>query len=103
MVNKWSTRYLKKAHKFGVRLPKSVDKAYNIDAQNFSVLWNNSIAKQMTVVKISFKFLSDGEDVPIVYAYVHCHIIFDVKMENFCRKARLFSGGHITDTPASMT
>ena len=30
-------------------------------------------------------------------------MIYDVKMENFCHKARLIAGGHMTDTPASIT
>jgi hypothetical protein len=30
-------------------------------------------------------------------------MIFDVKMEDFRRKARFFAGGHTTDTPHSMT
>ena len=35
---------------------------------------------------------------------MRCHIIFDVKFgENFQRKARLVAGGHITDTPNTLT
>jgi hypothetical protein len=30
-------------------------------------------------------------------------MIFDVKMEDFCRKARFVTGGHTTDTPHAMT
>ena len=35
---------------------------------------------------------------------MQCHIIFDVKFgENFWRKARLVAGGHMTDTPNTLT
>ena len=35
---------------------------------------------------------------------MHCHMIFDVKFgENFRRKARLVAGGHMTDTPNTLT
>ena len=35
---------------------------------------------------------------------IKCHIIFDIKLgENFCRKARLVGGGHITSALASIT
>ena len=30
-------------------------------------------------------------------------MIFDVKMEDFRRKAHLVAGGHMTETPATMT
>lgn len=35
---------------------------------------------------------------------IKCHMIFYVKMDgNFTRKARLVAGGHVTETPASIT
>ena len=40
---------------------------------------------------------------PIGYKFICCHMIFDVKMEDFCRKSRLVAGGHTTDTPAAIT
>ena len=33
---------------------------------------------------------------------IKCHIIFDVKMD-FTRKARFMAGGHMTETPLSLT
>ena len=57
----------------------------------------------MTDVKVAVKALYDGEDMPIGYAYFLCHVIFDVRMEGFLRKARLVDGGHITETPDTMT
>ncbi len=32
-----------------------------------------------------------------------CHMIFDVKMEDFPHKARLIAGGHMTKAPATLT
>ena len=90
-------------HKFGFTLPKSVDEAYNIDAQNGNALWTIEIAKEMTDIRVAFKFLEDGEDVPIGYDYVRCHIIFHIKIEEFRRKSRLVAGGHMTKTPDTMT
>ena len=35
---------------------------------------------------------------------MRCHMIFDVKFgENFQRRARLVAGGHMTDTPNTLT
>ena len=33
----------------------------------------------------------------------NCHMTFDVKMEDFRRKARLVAGGHVTETPSAIT
>ena len=60
MVKKRSARYLKKPHKFGVRLPKSVDEAYKLDTDNGDVLWTNAVAKDITYFKVAFKSLEDG-------------------------------------------
>ena len=37
------------------------------------------------------------------YQFVKCHMIFDVKMEDFRRKARLATGGHMNKAPAAVT
>ena len=40
---------------------------------------------------------------PILYQRVNFHMIFDVKMEDLRRKARLVAGGHETDPPSTIT
>jgi hypothetical protein len=40
---------------------------------------------------------------PPTYQDIRCHMIFDVKMEDFRRKARFVAGGHKTYTPHAMT
>ncbi|KAL7476515.1 hypothetical protein ACHAW6_002376 [Cyclotella cf. meneghiniana] len=37
------------------------------------------------------------------HQYMKCHIIFDVKLEDFCRKAWLVAGGHITKAPETLS
>ena len=38
------------------------------------------------------------------YQEINCHMIFDIKMDReFTRKERLVAGGHMTDTPSSIT
>jgi hypothetical protein len=96
-------RYRKKTHKFGIRMPKTVEEAHALDKQNGNDDWRNAIQKEMNDVMVAFKLLDDSETVPIGYQYVQCHMIFDVKMENFRRKARFVAGGHMTETPAAAT
>ena len=52
---------------------------------------------------MAFDILENGTTVPHGYQFVKCHMIFDVKMEDFRRKARLVAGGHMTDVPATVT
>ena len=51
----------------------------------------------------AFKKLESGDIVPIGYQRVNFHIIFDIRMEDFRRKARLVAGGHMTEPPATIT
>jgi hypothetical protein len=57
----------------------------------------------MKNVRIAFKILNGEESVPPTYQEIRCHMIVDVKMEDFRRKARFVDGGHTTDTPHAMT
>ena len=57
----------------------------------------------MKNVKVAFKILNDGEMALRDHQFIKCHMIFDIKMENFRRKARLVAGGHMTTAPASVT
>ena len=103
LVKKRSARYLKKTHKFGIELPKTVAEAYALDKKNGNTYWADAIEKEMRNVRIAFKTLENGEHVPIGYQRINCHMIFDVKMEDFRRKARLVAGGHTTKVPACIT
>jgi hypothetical protein len=61
------------------------------------------VRKEMKHVIIAFKILNGEESVPPTYQEIRCHMIFDVKMEDFRRKARFVADGQTTDTPHAMT
>ena len=42
-VRKWQTRYLKRSHKFGIELLKTVAEALTLDAKNGNILWADAI------------------------------------------------------------
>ena len=50
----------------------------------------------------SAEVLYHGEEDPVGYEHINCHLIFDVKMD-FRRKAHFFAGGHTTNLPAEST
>jgi hypothetical protein len=95
--------YHKQNHKFGIKVPRDWDEAVKLDGENGNSLWQDAVRKDMTNVKVAFKVLDDGETVPPCSQEINCRHIFDIKMEDFRRKARLVAGGHMTDTPAAAT
>jgi hypothetical protein len=103
LVCKRTTRYLKRTHKFGIEVPKTVKEALDLDRKNGNTLWADAIAKHVKEVCIAFNILPDGHSVPIGYQKIPFHMIFDVKMEDFRQKARLVACGHWTKAPVTIT
>jgi hypothetical protein len=94
-VAKRQARYLKQRFKFGIEVPRSVEEAYELDKKNGNTFsWVDAIAKELKDIRVAFKILDQGETVPIGYQQIRCFFIFDVKIEDLRRKARLVCGGH---------
>ena len=103
LVRQREARYLKRNEKYGIAVPRTPKEAYALDAQNCNTFWADAISKEMKNVKVAFKMLDKDESVPRDHQFVRCHIIVDVKMEDFRRKARFVAGGHMTKAPSAMT
>jgi hypothetical protein len=96
-------RYHKRNNEFGIEVPQTWNVCVRLDKENNNTLWKDAVHKEMKNVRIAFKILNGEEAVPPTYQQITCHMIFDVKMEDFRRKARFVAGGHTTDTPHAMT
>ena len=48
-------------------MPKAVDEALEIDKENGNDLWAESIRKEMKAIRVAFKILEKGEEVPPGY------------------------------------
>jgi hypothetical protein len=95
--------YWKRTHKFGIHLPHTVEEALQIDKESNNDLWERSLQKEMTNVIIAFKMIGKGVELPPRYQKIDCHVLFDIKNDNFQRKSRMVAGGHMTVTPPMMT
>jgi hypothetical protein len=95
------TCYLKRTHKFGLRLPKSVEEAYEIDRETGTDYWHRAILKEMKNNAVAFQ-LVDEQDVPVGYQWIPCHMIFNIKLD-LTRKARFVAGGHWTDPDPNLS
>ena len=103
IISSVNARYHKRTHKFGIEMPKSVTHAKSIDIANVNTLWQDAISKEIKAVRIAFKILNGDDKVPPGHQQIRCHLIFDVKMEDFRRKARYVVQGNMTETPATLT
>lgn len=111
IINKVKSKYWRTTHKFGIRIPKTVEEAYEIDRVTGTDYWRKAIEKEMVNVRVAFEKLENvtvdqmktGKVKP-GYKFCSTHMIFDIKMDGkFTRKARLVADGHKTDAPSSIT
>ena len=87
LIKKGNDRYLKKTHQFGIELPKSVAQTYALYKKNGNTFWTDTTAKRMKDMSPAFKTLYNWEIVPIGYQRVNVHMVFDIDMKYFRRKA----------------
>ena len=86
-----------------IEVPRSVAQEYILDKNNGNTLWSVAVTNDINDLIPDFNKLDNGEIVLILYHHVNCHMIFDVKMEDLRIKVRLVSGGHVTNTPFTIT
>jgi hypothetical protein len=55
IISKLKSRYWMTTHKFGIRVPKSVEEALQIDQATGTDFWCKAIEKEMTKVKVAFE------------------------------------------------
>ena len=105
IISKVKSKYWLRTHKFGIRIPKTIEEACWLDRENGDNLWWEAICKEMKNIRPAFEvFEGKQHDIPPGFQRVRCHMIFDVKIgENFHWKARFVAGAHTTENPASLT
>ena len=89
IISKVKSRYWRTTHKFGVKLPKSVEEALEIDRLTGTDLWAKAINKEMSRIKVAWKKYEDNITPEQVrkkkppglngYQEIGCHTVFNVK------------------------
>jgi hypothetical protein len=59
IISKVKRRYWSLTHKFGIRVPKTVEEALQIDEETGTTFWFDAIRKEMEKVKVAFEFCED--------------------------------------------
>ena len=104
IISKIKSKYWQRSYKYGIRIPKTVKEALEIDKNNNDKLWENSIAEEMPKIRNATRIFNGDPKSLIGYQQITGHIIFDIKLgENFRRKARYVADGHKTETPSHIT
>jgi hypothetical protein len=87
IVAKIKSRYWKMTHKFGLKLPHSVQEALQIDEETGTDFWRHVIEKEIKNVMPAFEKWDDGtiKDIQngkklVGYQEVFYHIVFDIKV-----------------------
>ena len=97
-----STRYMRKWQKYSIELPKTVERALQIDKETGTDFWAKALQLEMSKIFPAVKILEEGAPHPPGHQVIPCHIVFDIKMD-FTRKARYVAGGHRTQEPEMPT
>ena len=109
------SKYWKTDEKFGIRLPHSVEQAFEIYRINGNIFCFGAIQKEIKNVRKAFREYSNAKvkianDLRINpqllpgFQGIRCHTIFDIKINGtITRKARFVAGGHTTEPPSSIT
>ena len=109
-ISKVKAKYWRTTHKYGVRMPKSINHAMILDRENDNHFWENALNKEMSKAKVAYEEVKGctkeevrkGEVNSLKgFTEIRCHVIFDVKMD-FTRKARFVADGSKTETPSAV-
>jgi hypothetical protein len=104
ILSKIKTKYWSRTHKYGIRVPRSVKEAKEIDDENGNTLWMDAVRLEMTNNRVAFEEYEGNPEELVGYTEITGHMVFDIRLgENFRRKARFCADGHKTGAPASVT
>ena len=71
IVAKVKSKYWIWTHKFGIRIPKSVEEAVKLDKANGDTLWWDAICKEMKNVRPAFEeFEGPKEEIPKGHQFI---------------------------------
>ena len=103
IISKMKSRYLRRDQKYGIEIPKTVERALEIDKETGTTFWYDAICKEMKNNAKAFKILGPDATTPVGHTFIKCHMVFDVKQGTLQRKCRFVAGGHMAKAPPSIT
>ena len=81
IISKEKSAYWLTTHKYGIKIPKKIQGALNLDKENGNTLWYDAISKEMKNVRVSFEEWKGKENQILPgYQKIKCHVIFEIKL-----------------------
>ena len=104
IINKIKSKHWQRTHEHGIRVPKNIAEAKQVDAENGNTLWMDSVNLEMKNNRVAFEMHKGDTDDSVGCQEIAGRMMFDVKLtENFRPKARHVADGHKCETPAFLT
>ena len=75
IINKVKSKYWQRTHKYGVRIPKNIKEAKEIDKENGNTLWTDAIRQEMINVMMAFDEIEDPSKLGNEYNEMTGHLI----------------------------
>ena len=67
-------------HTYGIKMPKTVQEALNLDKENGNTLWYDAIAREMKIARVAIEEWKGKENEILPgYQKIKCHTIFEIK------------------------
>jgi hypothetical protein len=80
ILKKVKSKYWSRTHKYGIRVPKSIKEAIEIDRENGNTLWMDAVKLEMANVRIAFEEFEGDPNSLIGYTQITGHLVFDVSL-----------------------
>ena len=80
-----------------------MDNAYHLEKDNGNTYREDAILKEMNNLRVAFNILNGDSKIPPVHQFMRCHMIFDIMINIFKRKARYVAGANMTEPPSYIT
>ncbi len=80
ILQKVKSKYWSRTHKYGVRIPKSIKEAMEIDRENGNTLWMDAVRLEMKNVRVALQEYDGDPNSLVGYTQITGHIVFDVKL-----------------------
>jgi len=83
-----SSKTRMRSHKYGIKIPRTVKEALEIDAATNTTFWRDALDREYANTKHVFQIIKEGEELKPGYTEMELLMVFDIKLD-MTRKARL--------------
>jgi hypothetical protein len=80
ILKKIKSKYWARTHKYGIRIPKSIKEAIEVDTENGNSLWMDAKHLEMKNLRMAFKEYDGDPNSFVGYIQITGHLVFNVML-----------------------